>query len=175
MWQHNFFTTKKTFRIVQETAVINFTNERGTSCSTPSGSCSSFSCFCFETLLISAGNKLSCAEDFADFSFAGEIQSDFSCDQESPLWPIPKGLPAPAHLILLPCRAGPVPLSPVLTKERKCPSYALEMPRGQLLSTTFFRGSRMLWANMGSLGKRIWVLGQVQSKLLSSSSVYSVL
>lgn len=97
MWQHNFFTTKKTFRIVQETAVINFTNERGTSCSTPSGSCSSFSSFCFETLLISAGNKLSCAEDFADFSFAGEIQSDFSCDQESPLWPIPKGLPAPAH------------------------------------------------------------------------------
>lgn len=47
------------------------------------------------------------------------------------------------------------------------------MPLGQLLSTTFFKGSRMLWAYNGSLGKRIWVFGQVQSKLLSSSSVYS--
>lgn len=63
-------------------------------------------------LLIPAGNKLSLAED------ARENRSDFSCDQESSLWlSIPKGLPAPAHLMfLLPCRADPVPLSPVLTK-----------------------------------------------------------
>lgn len=82
---------------------------------------------------------------------------------------------APIHIMFFfPCLIDAVLVTAVLTKDRRHSSYALEILLGQLLSTTFFKGSRILWANIGSFGKRIWVFGQVQSKLLSSSSVYSV-
>lgn len=123
--------------------------------------------FALKDLLIPAGNKLSLAERNPKRFF---------------LWPgiIPLAHPKRTASSSTPhaspsLQSRPSSSQPCANEKRKYPSYALEMPRGQLLSTTFFRGSRMLWANMGSFGKRIWVLGQVQSKLLSSSSVYSVL
>lgn len=116
VWQHNFLTTKKTSELfrrlqklilqIRETHFLWYSKwelQLQPRYAAPSA---------LKDSLIPAGNKLSLAED------ARENQSHFSCDQESPLWlSIPKGLPAPAHLMfLLPRRAGPVPFSPVLTK-----------------------------------------------------------
>lgn len=133
-----------------------YKSERHISCNTPSGSCSrgmsSLSSFCFERLANSSC-KLNLDEDTT------EIQSDFSCDQESSsLWLIPKGLPAPAHPMLLPCRADPVPLSPVLTRRGnvhltlwKCPGDSSYPPR----SSEAHGCSGQTWDHLGR-GSGCW-------------------
>lgn len=47
-------------------------------------------------------------------------------------------------LFLLPRITDTIPDIPTVTKDRRYSSYALEIPLGQLLSTTFFKGSRIL-------------------------------